>query len=227
MRGSEATPIVVKNVMYLPTPYGRVVALQADSGKELWSYQVPNGQPTLRGVEYWPGDATAKPMILFSGGDKLIGLDAVTGEPRSGFWTNGAVSLREGVDNGFTTGQLSLSSPPHVYKNLVITGLRVQESPSFGYAGDTRAWDLRTGKMVWQFHSVPREGEPGRETWDGDSGKNRSGTNVWGFMSIDPALGLVYLPHGSPTYDFYGGDRKGANLYGDRKSTRLNSSHRL
>jgi len=144
-----------------------------------------------------------------------VALDAVTGEPLSGFGTNGSVSLREGVENGFTTGQVSLSSPPHVYKGLVITGLRVQESPSFGYSGDTRAWDAHTGKLVWRFHSIPQDGEPGRETWDGDSGKNRSGTNVWGFMSFDPALGLIYLPYGSPTYDFYGGDRKGAGLYGN------------
>jgi quinoprotein glucose dehydrogenase len=149
MRASEATPIVVKNVMYLPTPYGRVVALQADTGRELWSYQA-TGQPTQRGVEYWPGDAAAKPRILFSSGDRLVALDGVTGEPVSAFGTNGAVSLRDGVDNGFTTGQLSLSSPPHVYKNRVITGLRVQESPSFGYSGDTRGWDVYTGKLVYR-----------------------------------------------------------------------------
>ena len=137
------------------------------------SYQT-TGAPTLRGVEYWAGDATTKPRLYFSSGANLAAIDAVTGEPVSSFGTNGLVSLRDGVDSGFTTGQLSLSSPPHIFKNLVIIGLRAQESPSFGYAGDTRAWDVHTGKLVWQFHSVPRDGEPGRETWEGDSGKNRS-----------------------------------------------------
>jgi quinoprotein glucose dehydrogenase len=123
--------------------------------------------------------------------------------------------LREGITNGYPTGQFSLSSPPKVYKNLVITGARVQESPALGYSGDTRAWDLHTGKMVWQFHHVPQPGELGNDTWEGDSWTNRSGANTWGFISVDPVLGLVYLPIGSPSYDFYGGDRRGANLFGN------------
>ena len=131
------------------------------------------------------------------------------------FGTNGMVDFRQGITNGFAEGQISLSSPPKVYKNLVITGARVQESPALGYAGDTRAWDLRTGKLVWQFHHIPQPGEVGHDTWEGDGWKNRSGANTWGFISVDPALGLVYLPIGSPSYDFYGGDRTGANLFGN------------
>ncbi len=138
-RASEATPIIVKNVLYLPTPYGRLVALHADSGKEIWSYQSPSGQLTLRGVEYWAGDAQSPPMLLFSAGDKLVELNANTGETVPAFGVNGVVSLRDGVDNGFPSGTYSLSSPPKVYKNLVITGARVQESPSLGFSGDTRA----------------------------------------------------------------------------------------
>jgi glucose dehydrogenase len=123
--------------------------------------------------------------------------------------------MKAGIDNGFTTGAFSLSSPPIVYKNLVITGARVQESPSLGFAGDTRAWDVHTGKLVWQFHSVARPGETGSDTWKGDDWKARSGTNVWGLMSLDTQLGIVYLPYGSPSYDFYGADRAGANLFGN------------
>jgi PQQ-dependent dehydrogenase (methanol/ethanol family) len=214
MRGSQATPIVVDGIMYMPTPYNRVVAIEAHTGKELWVYKSP-AAVTNRGVEYWPGDGTAPPMLLFVAGGQLVGIDARTGVPVPTFGTNGMVDFRQGITNGFPEGNISLSSPPKVYKNLLITGARVQESPALGYAGDTRAWDLRTGKLVWQFHHIPHPGEVGHDTWEGDSWKNRSGANTWGFISVDPALGLVYLPIGSPSYDFYGGDRPGANLFGN------------
>ncbi len=102
----------------------------------------------------------------------------------------------------------TLSSPPMMYKHLVITGAHTQESPMLGSSGDVRAWDARTGKLVWTFHTVPRPGEAGHETWEGDSWKDRSGANVWSMMTVDVARGLVFLPLGSPTYDYYGGDRK-------------------
>ena len=214
MRGAAATPIVVDGVLYMPTPYNRVIALEADTGREIWVYE-SSGAVTTRGVEYWPGDGTVPPMILFVSEEFLVGLDARTGEPVPTFGDNGKVDFREGVTNGMDTGSIRLSSPPKVYKHLVIVGARVQESPSLGFAGDTRAWDLRTGEMVWQFHHVPRPGEFGHDTWEGDGWRNRSGVNTWGFISVDPELGLVYLPIGSPSYDFYGGDRPGANLFGN------------
>lgn len=215
-RGSQASPLVVDGVLYMPTPYGRVVALEAHTGKELWFYQSRNGGITQRGVEYWAGDAASKSpaMILFATSDgHLVGLNAATGQPVPAFGDSGLVDFKQGIDNGFPTGNVSLSSPPKVYKHLLITGARVQERPALGFSGDTRAWDLRTGKLVWQFHHVPRPGEAGNDTWENDSWNLRSGVNTWGFISIDPALGLVYLPTGSPSYDFYGGDRKGENLY--------------
>lgn len=214
-RSSEATPIMAGGLLYLPTPYGRVVALEPETGKERWVYESTTGGVTIRGVEYFPGDATTPASIVFSAGHDLVMLDAKTGAPNPKFGTDGMIDLLEGITNGFSAGQFSLSSPPKVFRNLVITGARVQESPALGYAGDTRAWDLHTGRMVWQFHHVPLPGTFGAETWDGESWKNRSGVNTWGFISVDPALGLVYLPIGSPSYDFYGGDRKGANLFSD------------
>jgi quinoprotein glucose dehydrogenase len=144
-----------------------------------------------------------------------MAVNAKTGKLIPGFGAEGSVDMKAGINNGFTNGNFSLSSPPKVYKNLVITGARVQESPSLGFAGDTRAWDAHTGKLVWQFHSVAQPGETGADTWKGDGWQKRSGTNVWGLISVDTQLGLVYLPHGSPTYDFYGADREGANLFGD------------
>jgi quinoprotein glucose dehydrogenase len=117
------------------------------------------------------------------------------------------------VATPFGGAGLGMTSPPKVYKNLVITGSIVQEFPEHGAYGDVRAWDARTGQLVWTFHTVPRPGEVGNDTWEGDSWKQRSGTNVWGFLTVDAERGIVYLPTGAPTWDRYGGDRHGANLF--------------
>jgi glucose dehydrogenase len=215
-RTSEASPIVVGGILYMPSPYNRVVALEPETGKEIWHYELQGANASTRGLEYWPGDAGSPATIFFGTTDgRLIALNAKTGSLIPGFGNEGVVNMKVGIDNGFPSGNFSLSSPPKVFKNLLITGARVQESPSLGFAGDTRAWDAHTGKLVWQFHSVPRPAEPGSDSWKGDSWQKRSGVNVWGLISLDPELGLVYLPYGSPTYDFYGADREGANLYGD------------
>jgi quinoprotein glucose dehydrogenase len=216
-RTSEASPIVVGGVMYLPTPFNRVVALEPETGKEIWNYEIPgNASASTRGVEYWPGDGQSPASIFFgTTNGRLMALNAKTGQPIPGFGNEGWVDMRQGIDNGFPSGQFSLSSPPKVFKNVIITGARVQESPSLGYSGDTRGWDAHTGKLLWQFHSVPRPGETGSDTWKGDDWKNRSGLNVWGLISVDTQLGLVYLPYGSASYDFYGADREGANLFGN------------
>ena len=215
---SEATPLVVAGKMFLATPYGRVVALDADSGRELWIYELPNrDQPSMRGVEYWPGVDGAEPAIFFgTRSGKLIGLSAATGKPIATFGQDGAVDMRTPeVMNGNLRGSLGMSSPPLTYKNLVITGSRVQETPSLGAAGDVRAWNARTGELVWTFHTVPRPGELGHDTWEGDSWKQRSGVNVWTSLVLDDARGIVYLPLGAPAFDRWGGDRKGANLFGN------------
>lgn len=215
---SEATPLVVSGRMFLATPYGRVVALDADSGHELWIYELPNrDQPSMRGVEYWPGMDGSEPAIFFgTRSGKLIGLSAATGKPVATFGQGGAVDLRTPeVMNGNPRGSLGMSSPPLTYKNLVITGSRVQETPSLGASGDVRAWDARTGALVWTFHTVPRPGELGHDTWEGDSWQQRSGVNVWTSLVLDDVRGIVYLPLGAPAFDRWGGDRKGANLFGN------------
>lgn len=212
---SQVTPLVAGGKMYLATPYGRVVALDPTSGAELWAFQLPTGQPSRRGVEYWPGDAGTPPQIVFGTSDaKLYSIDAATGRANDAFGDKGAVNLDTPEILQGLPGRNALSSPPVVYRNLVITGGMTQENPPRGPAGDVRAWDLRTGKLVWTFRSVPRAGEPHNDTWAGDSWKNRSGVNVWGFMTVDAQRGIVYMPFGAPSVDQYGGDREGNNLFG-------------
>jgi quinoprotein glucose dehydrogenase len=212
---SEVTPLVVNGTMYLATPYYQVVAVDAATGKETWAYHLPSGNPSTRGVEYWPGDAQTPPQIVFGSGDaRLYSLDAKTGKPNEAFGEKGIVNLDTPEILQGLPGRDGLSSPPIVYKNLVITGGTTQENPPHGPAGDVRAWDLHTGKLVWTFHSVPRRGEKFSDTWAGDSAKQRSGVNVWGFITVDAARGIVYMPFGAPSVDQYGGDREGDNLFG-------------
>ena len=216
-RVSEVSPLIIGGVMYITTGYGRVVALEPETGKPIWTYEVKDGAPAERGLEFWAGDAQSPPELFFgTSTGKLIALNAKTGKPVPGFGNEGLVDMKPGALNGLTNSMFGLSSPPIIYKNLVITGAHVQESPSIGASGDTRAWDVHTGKLVWTFHSVPRPGEPGSETWEEpDSWKNRSGTNVWGMFTVDAERGILYMPFGEPTTDYWGGDRKGANLYGN------------
>ena len=128
-RSSQATPIVVKGKLYLPTPYGTVIALDPETGNELWSYKMDHGRPAGRGVAYWPGDAKTPPSILFGTGDgRLISLNAETGKPTAGFGVDGAVDIKTGVLNGFPHAQFDVTSPVTIYKNLAITGGQVQEA---------------------------------------------------------------------------------------------------
>jgi quinoprotein glucose dehydrogenase len=212
---SEATPLVIGGVMYTSTPYYRVVALDATTGKEIWAFQLPSGNPSTRGLEYWPGDARTPPQIVFGTSDaRLYSLNAKTGVPNDAFGEKGVVALDTPEILQGLPGRSGLSSPPIVYRNLVITGGTTQENPPRGPAGDVRAWDMHTGKLVWTFHSVPRAGAKYNDTWAGDSWKNRSGVNVWGFITVDASRGIVYMPFGAPSVDQYGGDREGDNLFG-------------
>lgn len=214
--GSQATPLIIDGVLYTTTPYGKVVALEPDSGREIWTATIPGpGQPSIRGVEYWPGDANNSPRLFFGTRDgRLMALDARTGQPVAEFGENGVVNMKTPeVLNGMEVRQYGMTSPPIVWNNLVITGAAVQEFPPRGAAGDVRAWDARTGKLVWQFHSVPRAGEPYHDTWGKDGATARSGVNVWGFLTVDAARGIVYMPFAAPSFDRFGGDRPGDNLY--------------
>ncbi len=215
-RQFETTPIVVGGRMYLSTQRTRIVALEPETGREIWSYDPKVARFIAhRGVSYWPGDSQTPPRIVFGTGDgRLIALDAATGKLVREFGENGEVNLRAGVTDGFPNAAYGVSSPPAIYRDLIIVGPTVQEGPTFGPSGDPRAFDARTGNLVWRFHTVPHPGEPGNETWAGGEGwKNRAGPSLWGLINVDPERGMVFLSTGNPADSFYGADRKGTNLY--------------
>jgi len=211
--GSEAIPIVVNGVMYVTAPDG-VYALVPETGELLWKF---DAAPTaLRGLAYWPGNSGMHPRVFAGNGYHLLALDVTTGKPAPGFGDEGRVDLKKGALGDLKDGRYALESPPAVFGDVVITGCSNGEgSPSAGAYGDIRGWDAKTGKLLWTFHTVPRPGEPGSETWPAGAWKNRSGTNTWGFFTIDVKRGIVYAPLGAPTSDFYGADRIGDGLYGN------------
>jgi len=201
----EATPIVVNGVMYLPARGNQVLAIDGDTGKEVWRYQMPPTiNTTARGVAYWPGEGTIKPRIVLVAGPRLLALDAETGQPAAGFGRNGYLEIT-----------VPWNGTPMIYKHIAILGTYPGEVP-MGPTGDTRAFDLRTGKKVWQFQNVPLPGQVGNETWLEYGWRDRSGTNVWAFyMTLDAERGILYMPVSAPAANYWGGDRPGANLFGN------------
>jgi glucose dehydrogenase len=211
--GSEAIPIVVDGTMYVTAPDG-VYALVPETGELLWKYDA--APMALRGLAYWPGAGGLHTRVFTGNGHFLLALDVTTGKPAPGFGNEGRVDLKKGVLGDLKDGRYALESPPAVFGDVVITGCSNGEgSPSTGAYGDIRGWDAKTGKLRWTFHTVPRPGETGSDTWPAGGWKNRSGTNVWGFFTIDVQRGIVYAPLGAPTSDFYGADRAGDGLYGN------------
>lgn len=213
---STATPVMVDGVLYFPTPYGRVVALNADTGKQIWAYALPTGdQPPFRGVSYWPGDGRHGPRIIFGTiQGRLIALDARTGELAQGFGESGMVNLKTPeIMNGFDKASYGVTAPGAIYRNLIIMGSRVQEQPQLGPSGAVRAFDVVTGKLAWTFDGIAQPGDKNRATWEDEGWKQRSGVNVWNLMTVDTQRGIAYLPFSAPTIDRYGGDHHGSNLY--------------
>ena len=230
--GASSVPLVVGGVMYVSSG-GRVVALDGDTGKEIWAHSLqpaaapapapppsdaqgaaapgggggrgrggPQG-PTAsqRGVGYWPGNGTLAPRVLFMSGNRLIAVDAATGALADGFGTMGAVTV--GVPYGGT---------PTIFRNVAIIGAATGETPQ-GPPGNPRAFDVISGKKLWEFQTVPKPGEKYNETW-GDGWKDRSGANMWAFAApVDVERGIVYLPIAGPATNYYGGDRPGNNAF--------------
>jgi quinoprotein glucose dehydrogenase len=201
---SQATPIVVNGVMYLPAA-NRVVALDPESGREIWQHAVTGaGALSRRGVAFWPGDASLPARIFVAAGRRLIALNAAGGTVATSFGTNGEVDM-----------VVPYNSVPFIYRNIVVVGANTPPGTSGGI-GNARAFDARTGAKVWEFSSVPPPGAIGHDTWEGESWKGRLGVNAWPFyFTLDDTRGILYIPLASPIPGSYGGDRKGANLFGN------------
>ena len=214
-RPFEGTPLVVNNTMYLMTPSQHVVALEPETGRELWNFDAHVGKGSVgRGVSFWPGDKKTGSRIVF-GTDKaqLIALDAKTGEPVKEFGNDGVVDLGSGVTDRYPHARYAITSPPVIYRDLVIVGPEVPEGPSHGPPGYARAFSMRTGKLVWRFDPLQHFDASGKPTWGPEGWKDRAGPGLWGFGTVDLQNGLIFLPVGNPADSFYGADRPGENLY--------------
>jgi len=216
----EATPLVVDGAMYFTTPFNRLIALDAETGKERWIFdpemdrQDPVNLFLHRGAAYWT-DGKRRRLFYGTLRGRLYAIDAQTGRPDPAFGAKGSVDLRQGVADRFPGKGYGMTSPPAIYRNLVICGSLTADGEPQGPSGDVRAFDARSGQEVWRFHVVPRPGEFGHDTWAPGSWKDRAAVNAWSILTVDTERGLVFLPLTSPATDFYGGDRTGANLFGD------------
>ena len=206
---NSAVPLVIDGTMYV-TAGRRVIALDADTGQEVWVHEEPavegagpGGGVSGRGVAYWPGERGKAPRILVTAGTRLLALDARTGRKVSSFGKGGEVDMVIGY-----------GGVPTISGNVAIVGAATLESPQ-GDPGNPRAFDVVTGKKLWEFDTTPDAGQPFNETW-GDGWKDRGGTNMWGFQAtVDEATGTAYLPIAGPAHNYYGGDRPGSNLFGN------------
>jgi quinoprotein glucose dehydrogenase len=207
-------PIVVDNVIYGLGRNSSIVALDATTGKEIWVHAGLRGINS-RGINYWESKDRKDRRLIFAINSYLQEINAATGLTIMSFGKDGVVNLREGLERDVAAmGRVQSRSPGKVFENLVILG----SAPGEEYvsaAGDLRAYDVVTGKLVWQFHTVPHPGEPHYDAFPKDAWKYVGGNNTWGDLTIDAKNGIAFFPLGSPTYDFYGADRKGSNLYGD------------
>jgi quinoprotein glucose dehydrogenase len=219
----ECNPIVINGVLYATTPSLRLIALNAATGKLIWSFTPEQDQNELenlrslaltpnRGVTYWSDGSDER--IFFVAGHNLYSIDARTGKPVPSFGQSGHIDLREGLGRNPEDLTVTATSPGVIYKDLIILGSALPEDLPCP-PGDIRAYDVRTGRMRWSFHTIPHPGEPGYQTWPPDAWKYIGGANNWAGMSVDEKRGLVFVPTGSAAFDFYGADRIGDNLYAD------------
>jgi quinoprotein glucose dehydrogenase len=216
-RGYLFNPLIVDRTMYVLAKNNSVVALDAVSGKELWTHSFHAKTPliTTRGLNYWESENREDRRLILAVDNFLQELDARTGKPITHFGENGLVDLREGLGRDPKSLTLVQSyNPGRVFHDLIILGSVMNEEYQSG-PGDVRAYNIRSGKLTWSFHTIPHPGEVGYESWPKDAWKNVGGANAWSGMAIDEKRGVLYVPTASPKYNFYGADRTGANLFGD------------
>ena len=221
----EATPLAIHDTLFFPTPFNRVIALDATNGRELWAFDPQvwktYGQPSNgtgfvhRGVATWTDGKSRR--VFINSHWRLIALDAGTGKPIPSFGKNGEVDVTENLSRAVRKEHYTNTSPPVVWGNVVILGNGVGDRLVYhgDPPGDIQAFDVHTGKRVWRFKTVPEAGEYGNDTWENGSWKYEGHTNAWAPFTVDSARGLVYLPIGTPSDDWYGGERKGAGLFGE------------
>lgn len=211
----ECNPIIVNEMMYVTSPHLKLIALDPQSGKERWKFDPFSGKESTgvnRGITYWANKDDKR--ILFSAGPWLYALNADSGVLIPSFGDSGRIDLRKGLGRDPQQIYVWASSPGIIYQDLIIQGTGLNE----GYGtppGFIRAFDVKTGKLVWTFHTIPEPGEYGFETWEPRPNEDIGGVNCWAGMSLDEKKGIVYIPLGSPAFDFYGGNRKGKNLFGN------------
>ena len=200
--------------MYLLAKNNSIVALDAATGKEIWTHENARGRITTHGLNYWESTDRSDRRLFYSNNSLLQALDARTGKPIPTFGVNGIVDLREGLGRDPSRISVQSTTPGHVFENLIILGSATNQEYESA-PGDVRAYDVRSGKLAWTFHTIPHAGEFGYDTWPPDAWKTVGGANNWSEMSIDEARAIVYVPTASPKYNFYGANRPGANLFGD------------
>ena len=204
----QCNPLIIDGVLYGVSAGSQAFALDAATGRELWKTAFTDDTFAMnsRGVTYWTDGRQAR--IFFAYGTLLYALDARTGKPVSNFGKGGKINLKEGLARPGADEYVVSNTPGVVYKNLLIMGHRVSEIAS-ALPGDVRAYDLRTGRLVWTFHTIPHPGEYGADTWPKDGHRSFGGANNWMGMAIDRQRGIVYVPTGAAAFDLYGSTRPG------------------
>lgn len=218
----QCNPIVIDNVLYGSTPQQKIFAIDAATGAKHWVFNPldAGGNSTvffimnnIRGISYWSNGKDKR--IFFTAGSYLHSLDAQTGKLDTAFGNKGKIDLHDGLGRDVNDLYITFTSPGVVYKDLIIVGSRVDEGPAAA-PGHVRAYNVRTGRQEWIFHTIPQPGEEGYESWDDPNAyKHIGGANCWSGFTLDEKNGIVFVPTGSASYDFYGGMRKGNNLFAD------------
>ncbi|WP_390890891.1 outer membrane protein assembly factor BamB family protein [Emticicia fluvialis] len=208
----QCNPIVIKGILYGVSAGAQAFAVDAATGREIWKTRLNDDtfNMTSRGVTYWSDGKEAR--IFFAYGALMYALNAADGKPVPTFGTGGKINLKEGIVRPGADDYVVANTPPSVYKNVLIVGTRVSESAT-ALLGDVRAYDVISGRLIWTFRTIPRPGEYGYNTWEKDNYKNVGGANSWMGMAVDQKRGIVFIPTGSAAFDFYGGNRKGDNLF--------------